>query len=405
MKKWMKVLSLVLAVTFALTAVVGCAGGNNTNQTTKVTGAADAGTDSPAFRIGGIGPLTGDGAAYGLAVQNAAQIAVDKINAAGGINGVPIQFQMQDDEFDEEKAVNAYNALKDWGMNILMGAVTSGCCVAVSGKSAGDNIFQITPSGSSASCIENNDNVFQVCFTDPNQGVGSAQYIGEQGVNGKPVEKAAVIYDSSDVYSSGIYEKFVEEAANQSFEIVAAEAFTSDNKTDFSVQLQKAKDAGATLVFLPVYYAEAALILAQANQMGYQPVFFGCDGLDGILSVQNFDTALAEGVILLTPFAADAQDEKTKAFVTEYQSRHNEIPNQFAADAYDAIYIIKAAIEKSGVVADMSASDICEGLKTAITQITWDGLSGAGMTWDASGEVKKDPKAMKIVDGAYHLIQ
>ncbi len=394
MKKLKKLIALTLVATLSMTVIAGCASDSSADAT---------------FKIGGIGPITGGNAAYGLGVQYGAQIAVDEINAAGGINGVEISFNMQDDEADPEKAVNAYNTLKDWGMNILMGTVTSGSCVAVAALTMEENMFQLTPSSSSVNVIENNDNVFQVCFTDPNQGIGSAQYIGESGIlasDGAAVDKVAVIYDSSDVYSSGIYEKFAQEAANYStFDIVATESFTEDNKSDFSVQLQIAKDAGADLIYLPIYYEEASLILIQAANMDYSPIFFGCDGLDGILSVENFDTSLAEGVVLLTPFAADAQDENTQAFVEEYQKRHNEIPNQFAADAYDAIYIIKAAIEKSGATADMSTSELCDALKIAMTEVSVDGLTGTEMTWEATGEVDKAPKAMKIVDGVYQLIQ
>lgn len=281
-------------------------------------------------------------------------------------------------------------------MQMLMGTVTSGCSVAVAEKTADDNMFQLTPSGSSVDCVKY-DNAFRVCFSDPNQGAASAQYIGENSV----ASSVAVIYDSSDIYSSGIYEKFVSEAANQPFEIVSAEAFTADNKTDFSVQLQKAKDAGAELVFLPIYYTEASLILSQASTMGYEPIFFGCDGLDGILNVENFDTSLAEGVMLLTPFAADAEDELTKKFVTAYKEKFGDTPNQFAADAYDAIYAIKAAGEKAGITPDMDMSAMCEAMKGAMTEITLDGLTGVGMTWDASGEPNKAPKAVKITDGVY----
>ena len=211
-----------------------------------------------------------------------------------------------------------------------------------------------------------------------------------------------MIYDSSDVYSSGIYEKFAKEAENQPFEVVAAEAFTADNKTDFSVQLQKAKDAGADMVFLPIYYQESALILTQAAAMGYAPKWFSCDGMDGILGgVGNFDVSLTEGVMLLTPFAADATDDLTQSFVTKYKEKYGETPNQFAADSYDAIYVIKAAIEKSGVTPDMSVSDICDGMKAAMTEITVDGLTGNGMTWTADGEANKAPKAVVIENGAY----
>ena len=298
------------------------------------------------------------------------------------------------EEIKEYHALHAYveEHYQEGKTNYLFGA-----CIAVTDKTKEDNMFQITPSGSAVECVQY-DNNFRVCFSDPNQGLASAQYIGENGL----AEKIAVIYDSSDVYSSGIYEKFVKEAENQPFEVVAAEAFTADNKTDFSVQLQKAKDAGADMVFLPIYYQESALILTQAAAMGYAPKWFSCDGMDGILGgVDNFDVSLTEGVMLLTPFAADATDDLTQSFVTKYKEKYGETPNQFAADSYDAIYVIKAAIEKSGVTPDMSVSDICDGMKAAMTEITVDGLTGNGMTWTADGEANKAPKAVVIENGAY----
>ena len=389
-----KLISLTLAAAMTMSLLAGC--GSNSSAGTD---SADASAET--FKIGGIGPITGAGAVYGIAVKNGAELAIKEINEAGGINGYQIEYNFQDDELDNEKSVNAYNTLKDWGMNMLVGSVTSGCCVAVAAESKNDNMFQITPSGSSVDCIEGNDNVFQVCFTDPNQGVGAADYIGENNL----ASKVAVIYDSSDVYSSGIYAKFKEEAATQNFEIVSEEAFTADNKTDFSVQLAKAQEAGAELVFLPIYYTEASLILKQADSMGYAPKFFGCDGLDGILGVENFDTSLAEGVMLLTPFAADAQDDLTKKFVSAYETAYNDTPNQFAADAYDAVYAIKAAAEKGDVAPSESVSGICDKMKAAMQEITVDGLTGEGMNWAADGTVNKAPKAMEIKNGAYALVQ
>ncbi len=389
-----KLISLTLAAAMTMSLLAGC--GSNSSAGTD---SADASAET--FKIGGIGPITGAGAVYGIAVKNGAELAIKEINEAGGINGYQIEYNFQDDELDNEKSVNAYNTLKDWGMNMLVGSVTSGCCVAVAAESKNDNMFQITPSGSSVDCIEGNDNVFQVCFTDPNQGVGAADYIGENNL----ASKVAVIYDSSDVYSSGIYAKFKEEAATQNFEIVSEEAFTADNKTDFSVQLAKAQEAGAELVFLPIYYTEASLILKQADSMGYAPKFFGCDGLDGILGVENFDTSLAEGVMLLTPFAADAQDDLTKKFVSAYETAYNDTPNQFAADAYDAVYAIKAAAEKGDVAPSDDVSGICDKMKAAMQEITVDGLTGEGMNWAADGTVNKAPKAMEIKNGAYALVQ
>ena len=352
--------------------------------------------DDATFKIGGIGPVTGAAAIYGQAVKNATELAINEVSEGGGINGFQVGFKFEDDENDAEKTLNAYNALKDWGMNILVGTVTSTPCVAVANETAADNMFQLTPSGSATECVAN-PNVFRVCFSDPNQGTAAAQYIGEH----KLATKVAIIYDSSDVYSSGITQNFTAEAANQGIEIVSSEAFTADNNKDFSVQLQKAKDGGAELVFLPIYYTEASLILAQADSMGFETKFFGCDGMDGILDVKNFDTSLAEGLMLLTPFVADADDEKTQAFVSKYKELYGDTPIQFGADAYDAIYAIKAAIEEAGVTPDMSASDIGTALTEAMTKISVDGLTGDGMTWEATGEVSKAPKAMVIKDGAY----
>ena len=385
-----KFISVMLVAAMAVTALTGC--GSNSGSSSK--------KDADKYYIGGIGPTTGATAIYGTAVKNGAQIAVDEINAAGGINGKQIEYRFEDDQNDAEKAVNAYNTLKDWGMQMLVGTTTTAPCIAVAGKTASDNLFQITPSASAPSVLSSgNGNIFQVCFTDPNQGIASAQYIAEN----KLAKKIGIIYDSSDVYSSGIEEKFEAEAKDKGLQIVSKAAFTADSKTDFGTQLQKAKDAGADLLFLPIYYQEASIILKQADTMGYKPKFFGVDGMDGILTVENFDTKLAEGVMLLTPFAADAKDKTVQNFVKTYKEKYKDTPNQFAADSYDAVYALKAAIEESKATTDMSASDMCDALKGAMTKIKMQGLTGGkdGLTWNESGEVTKSPKAVIIKNGAY----
>ena len=388
-----KLVSVSLAA--AMVASMTACGSNNTAETT-----AAAAADGASFKIGLTGPLTGAAAAYGNAVVNGAKLAADEINAAGGANGYTFEVNGQDDENDTEKAINAYNTLKDWGMQILVGTTTSKPCIAVAAETANDNMFQITPSGSAVECVAN-DNVFRVCFADPDQGTASAKYIGEH----KLATKVAIIYDSSTEYSSGLREAFVNEAANQGIEIVADEAFTADTNTDFSVQLDKAKDAGAELVFLPIYYQEASIILKQASDKEFAPIFFGCDGMDGILQVENFDVKLAEGLMLLTPFAADATDDLTVNFVKSYEEAYGETPIQFAADAYDAVYIIKAAMEEANVTPDMSASDICDAMEGVMTQIKVDGLTGSNMSWTEDGEPEKDPKAVQVVDGAYKAME
>lgn len=385
-----KFISVMLVAAMAVTALTGC--GSNSGSSSK--------KDADKYYIGGIGPTTGATAIYGTAVKNGAQIAVDEINAAGGINGKQIEYRFEDDQNDAEKAVNAYNTLKDWGMQMLVGTTTTAPCIAVAGKTASDNLFQITPSASAPSVLSSgNGNIFQVCFTDPNQGIASAQYIAEN----KLAKKIGIIYDSSDVYSSGIEEKFEAEAKDKGLQIVSKAAFTADSKTDFGTQLQKAKDAGADLLFLPIYYQEASIILKQADTMGYKPKFFGVDGMDGILTVENFDTKLAEDVMLLTPFAADAKDKTVQNFVKTYKEKYKDTPNQFAADSYDVVYALKAAIEESKATTDMSASDMCDALKGAMTKIKMQGLTGGkdGLTWNESGEVTKSPKAVIIKNGAY----
>ena len=367
-----------------------CGGASSTSGAASTASGTASGA---AIKIGGIGPLTGGAAIYGNAVKNGAELAVEEINAQGGLQ---FELNFQDDENDPEKSLNAYNNLKDWGMQALLGTVTTQPCLTVAPETAADNMFLLTPSASAVDVIKE-DNAFQVCFTDPNQGVASADYIAENGL----ATKIAIIYDSSDAYSSGIHDKFKEEAATKGLEIVADEAFTADNKTDFSVQVQKAKSSGAELVFLPIYYSEANLIIQEMNKQGCTASVFGCDGLDGLLTIEGADTSLFEGVMLLTPFAADAQDEKTQNFVSKYEEKYGETPNQFAADAYDGVYAILAACEQGGVTADMDASAVCDALKAAMTQISVDGLTGEGMKWEATGEVNKAPRAVKIQNGAY----
>ena len=399
-----KVLAFVLAVVMVF-ALAAC-GGSSTSapaatQAPAAAPAADAApaaeaapADDAAFKLGSQGPLTGGAAIYGNAVMNAIQIAVDEINA---MDGVHFEFMAQDDEADSgDKAVNAYNALMDWGMQVMAGTVTSGSGITVSAQAAQDRLFMLTPSGSSADLTAGKDNAFQVCFTDPNQGIASADYMSQHFADAK----VAVIYRNDDAYSQGIHDTFVSEAAAKGIEVVYEGGFV-DGTADFSVYLTAAKDAGADMLFLPIYYQPASVILTQADQMGYKPTVFGVDGMDGILGQENFDTALAEGVFLLTPFAADADDARTQAFVAEYQKRYGEVPNQFAADGYDAVYILKAALEAAGCTPDMSAADICEALIQVMPNITVDGVTGQGMTWASNGEVSKAPMAVVIKDGAY----
>lgn len=392
MKKITKLISFISAAALLAGCLAGCNG----------SGSSDT------IKIGGIGPVTGGAAIYGQAVKNGAEIAVEEINAKGDIK---FELKFEDDENDAEKAVNAYNNLKDWGMQISLGTVTTQPCIAVSTEVDADRIFALTPSASSTDVlggqpdtkgnvtIQRKAPMFQMCFTDPNQGVASAEYIKEQNLG----EKIAVIYNNSDAYSTGIYQKFDATSKELGLNIVCVKTFTDDSANDFNSQLTEIKNSGADLLFLPIYYTPSSLILKQAKGMQYAPKFFGVDGMDGILTLENFDTSLAEDVMLLTPFTADAEDETTKSFVAKYKEKFNDTPNQFAADAYDCIYAIYEACKAEGITADMSASDICDKLISRFTSngFTINGLTGENMTWSETGEVSKAPKGMVIKNGVY----
>lgn len=345
--------------------------------------------------IGGTGPLTGDYATYGTSVRNGATLAAEEINEAGGVNGILFDVKMEDDQADPEKAINGYSILVDEGMQVSLGAVTSGACLSLIEEAQVDGMLLITPSASQKECVQY-DNCFRVCFTDPMQGVYAADFISDNAI----ATKVAIIYDKSNDYSVGIHDNFVSRAGEVGIDVVTDQAFTSQSNIDFSVQLQAVKDSGAELVFLPIYAQEAAYILTQAKSAGIEATFFGCDGLDGILTkIGEGNTDACEGVMLLTPFAADAQDEKTVNFTTKYKEQFGETPDQFAADAYDAVYAIKAAMEQAGIT-DLDDPDLNEKLISAMTEITVEGVTGT-MTWDAEGEPSKSATAVVIKDGAY----
>ena len=356
-----------------------------------VAGAALA--DDLELKIAHIGPQTGPAAVYGLATYRGAQIAADEITAED--NGVTVILLNEDDTHDAEKAVNAYNNVMEQGAQMIVGTTTTAPCIAVGAKAYEERVFMLTPSASSTDVTADKDNVYQLCFTDPNQGSASAAVISEKQLG----TKIAVIYNNADAYSTGIYQTFVQKAAELGLEIVSTTTFT-DETTDFSVQVSDAKDKGADLVFLPIYYTPASQILIAAKAIDYAPVFFGVDGMDGILTMEGFDPALAEGVMLLTPFVADAKDDKTVAFVEKYQAQYGEVPNQFAADGYDCIYAMVEAAKIAQVQSGDAAEDICDNMIAAMQELQITGLTGA-MTWSANGEVDKVPTAMIIKDGVY----
>lgn len=387
-KTWTKVAAVAMAcmMVFAMTA---CGGGSSSG------GSGDGGDN--VLHLGGIGPLTGPAALYGNAVKNGAQLAVDEINAANP-DGVQLAFDMQDDEHDAEKSVNAYNKLVDDGMQVLVGTVTTAPCTAVAAEAFSNRTFALTPSASGPAVTEGNDNVFQLCFSDPNQGIASAEYIKENYAD----KTVGVIYNNGDNYSSGIYDKFKSEYEADGKKLAAVEAFGDDANVDFSAQLTSMKNAGVDLIFLPIYYTPASNIMTQAKSMDYNPTYFGVDGMDGILDLEGFDTSLAEGVLLLTPYTPYSEEAKSKAFTEAYQAAFDETPIQFAADAYDCVYAVYDAFGKTGLDTSASMEEICEAMIDVFTgDFTASGVTADEMKWEANGEVNKTPKVCEIKDGKY----
>ena len=402
MKKFVAMLMAVLMVL----SLAAC-GGSSAPAETKAPVAADAAPAAteapaaegaaPALKIGLSGPMTGGASEYGLAVRGGMEIAVAEINAKGGLQ---IEFKSEDDQADgSDLAVSSYNSLKDWGMQILAGPVTTGSSLAIAAETVNDQIFMLTPSASATDVAMTGSNVYQMCFTDPNQGASAAELMAQKWADAT----IGVIYDSSDAYSTGIVDGFLTKASELGLNVaVDNAAFTADNKADLSTQVNLCKDAGCNLVFLPFYYTEAAQVLTYANTVGYKPTFFGCDGMDGILNVEGFDTSLAEGLVLMTPFDANATDDATVAFVEQFKANNGgKVPNQFAADGYDVIYALYNACVAAGVDGSTPAADVCAALQEQFASLTVDGLTGKGMTWDENGMISKAPAAMVVTDGVY----
>ena len=368
MKTMKKVFALILAVALAAACFAGC--GQKTDE-------AKGGV----IKIGATGPLTGSASIYGISVNNGAKLAVEEINAAGGVNGLTFSFEMKDDEADPEKVASAYDALLDAGMQISLGSVTSGACLAFGARAAEDKIFFMTPSASNADVIAAGDNAFRVCFGDPDQGVLAAEELAAK------YQTIGCIYDTSDEYSSGIYEAFKAKMAElgKAFD---TRTFDQDNKTDFSSQVEGLKNCD--VIFLPFYYQEAGLVARACAAKGLDNiVLFGCDGLDGVAG--EIDETVKNQISYITPFDVASKDTKVAKFVADYTAKYGAAPDQFAADGYDAVYAIVKAIEKAEVKnASISASDLCEKVKATITgaSFSYDGVTGS-MTWDASGACEK----------------
>ena len=377
MKKFLCMMMAVLMV-LAMAACGGEPANNGGNDT----------PDATTVKIGGIGPLTGAYANYGLSEKNGAELAVKEINEAGGIAGKQIELSYQDSQGESESAVNAYGKLMDWGMEVSLGCVLSGENASVVAAARDDDVLLITPSGSADKCIDGNDKAFRVCFYNSYQGAAAAQYIKDNNM----VDTVGILYQSDNDYSVGLYNAFVAKCGELGITIAETQTFTSSTNTDFSTQVSALVSSGVKLVFIPFYAEEASTFLTQAHGKFADDVyFFGADGLDGILGKVEQDTSLANNVLMLTPFAADNPAENVQSFVKKYQEAYGATPDQFAADAYDAIYAIKAAVEKAGSTSGAA-------LASALTSLTVEGVTGV-MTWTADGNTNKPASAILYYDG------
>ena len=400
-----KLIALLLALVMVL-SLVACGAKEEAKEETKEEAAAEtkeeaaeeetaeeaAPAEGGELVIGGIGPLTGDYANYGNSAKNGAQIAVDEINAAGGINGMQVVLNYQDSVGDPDSATAAYGKLIDSGMQVSLGGVLSGETASIAAAAVEDGLLLLTPTASADDCIATNPNAFRVCFTDSSQGVVPADYIADKGL----AEEVAVFYQSDIDYSVGLYESFKAECEAKGVKIVEVQTFTKDTATDFSTQINALAASGVKLIFIPIYAAEASVFLTQASgKLDAETVFFGADGLDGILGKVS-DPVYAENVMMITPFNANDPAENVANFVAAYEEAHGATPDQFAADGYDAVYSIKAVIEHANVTPD--DADFNEKLVAAMLEITVEGVTGT-MTWIEDGNTVKDPKVLIIHDG------
>ena len=376
MKNFKKVLALLVVAVLVLGVFAACSGNKGESN-------GNGGT----LLIGCTGPLTGDASSYGISVKNGAQLAVDEINAAGGVNGLKFAFDIKDDKATAEDAATGYDALMDAGMKISLGSVTSGSCMQFATKAASDNLFFITPSASQADIIAKGTNAFRVCFGDPDQGVLAADELT------KNYKNIGAIYDTSSSYSGGIYAAFKARMAELGVSY-KEQSFDKENNKDFSTQVEALKDCD--VIFLPIYYTEAGLIAKACVAKGLNTPIFGCDGLDGV--ADQIDDTVTNKISYITPFDVNSTETVSANFTAAYKEQYNAVPDQFAADAYDAVYTIAEALKAAGINdANISVSDLCDKVVAAVTA---DGfkLQGATglMTWDESGASTKVPIIVEL---------
>lgn len=376
--KLTKAFAVILALVFCLSAFAACSGPVNYAE------------NNTEFVIGVSGPLTGGAAMYGIAVANAAQMAVDEINAAGGLNGVKFKLVAMDDKHDATLISTNYSALYEGGMQISLGTVTTAPCLEFKNLSADDNVFFLTPSASGDD-VPTNPNGYQMCFADGNQGKVAAEFVNAN-YKGQTI---GAFYKSDEAYSKGIYDQF---KANLDASVTVVETnFTDANTSDFSTQIDTLKNCG--FIFMPTYYTPASLFMTQAKDiLAKDAVYYGCDGFDGIDNIDGFDiSAIPQKVTMLSHFNSKATDGMAKEFIDKYVAKFgDDTLNQFGASAYDCVYAIYGAMKKAvdegkDIPVTISASDLCEILKEQFNggYTLAKGVTGENIKWETTGYVNK----------------
>ena len=368
--------AFVVVMAFALVFSLAACGGNNYTA------------NNAEFVIGFSGPLTGPAAVYGVAVKNSAQMAVDEINAAGGLNGVKFKLIATDDTHDATKVAANYATMLEGGMQASLGTVTTAPGLEFTNLSKEDNVFFLTPSASGDK-IPVNDNGFQMCFADGNQGKVAADYVNSTGL-----KKIGIFYKSDDAYSNGIFKQF-KENLDSSIETVEA-VFTDANATDFSAQISTLKDC--EFVFMPIYYTPASIFMTQAKDtIAANAVYYGCDGFDGLAGQFEDFSVIPQEVSMLSHFDSNATEGVAADFIKKYTEKYGaDTLNQFGASAYDCVYAIynamKAAVDAGEKIdVTISASDLCEILKAQFTgDFSYSGVTGSNIKWEDNGYVTKE---------------
>lgn len=376
--KFTKVLALVMSLVLCIGLLASC------------TGAVNYAAENTEYVIGVSGPLTGGAAMYGIAVANAAQLAVDEINAAGGFNGVMFKLVAIDDMNDATKISTNYSSLFEGGMQISLGTVTTQPGLEFKNLSADDNVFFLTPSASGDK-IPENSNGYQMCFADGNQGKVAAEFVNANYAG----QTIGAVYKSDEAYSKGIYDQF---KANLDSSVTVVEtSFTDANASDFSTQIDTLK--ACKFIFMPTYYTPASLFMTQAKDiLAADAVYYGCDGFDGIDNIDGFDiTTIPQKVTMLSHFNSKATEGLAKEFIDKYVAKFGaDTLNQFGASAYDCVYAIYGAMQKAvaegkEIPVTISASDLCEILKEQFNggYTLENGVTGQNIKWETSGYVNK----------------